>query len=144
MASLMTNKAKYRILGMVLNNTTEPANYYAYLINSGTPTNDTNTWSELSAGKSTNYVTNPLTLTPNSTDFPSLTEDDTDNEGEVNIKPLVFTASGGNLSGTWVIITDDNGTEANREVYFALDLGGTQQVSDGQTLTVSNTLIKIT
>lgn len=142
MASLMTNRAKKRFLDIVLNNGTEPTVFYAYLISSGTPTVDTNTWSDLSAGESSNYT--EISLSRNSTDFPNLTEDDTDNEGEIGIKSMVFTASGGSLSATWVIVTDDNGTEASRDVFFALDLSGTQTVSDGQTLTVSNTLIKIT
>jgi len=127
---------------MVLNNGTEPANYYAYLINSGTPTADTNTWSDLSGGESSNYT--ELTLTPNATDFPTITEDDTGDKATIGIKDLVFTASGGTLSATWVIITDDNVTEGSRDVFFCLDLGGTQQVSDTQTITVSNTTLAIT
>jgi hypothetical protein len=141
MASFFTNRGKYRILSMVLNNGTEPTNYYAYLIDAGTPTVDTNTWSDVSANESSNYT--EITLTPNATDFPTLTEDDTGDKGTVDIKDLVYTASGGQLDATWCIITDDNGTEANRDVMFCLDLGGTKSVSDTQTLTITGTTLEL-
>lgn len=141
MASGFTNRGKYRFLQIVLNNGTEPTNYYAYLINSGTPTADTNTWSDVSAGESSNYT--EITLTPNATDFPTITEDDTGDKATIDIKDLVFTASGGTLSATYCIVTDDNATEANRDVIAFLDLGGTQQVSDTQTLTISGTTLEL-
>lgn len=143
MASGFTNRGKYRTLQMVFNNGTEPATVYCYLITiSGTPTADTNTWSDLSTNNAANYT--PIQLTLNSTDFPNIAEVDASDWATVGIKDIVFTASGGSCSAAWCIITDDNGTEANRDVLMYLDLGGTQTFSSGQTLTVTGTVLKLT
>lgn len=142
MASFFTDKGMRHLLGLVFNNEAEPTNYYAYLINStGSITESLNTWSEVSAQKSTNYATNPLTLNRDSTDFPSITEGS--GEATVGIKTMTYTASGGNMTGDWVIITDDNGTEASRIIIACLDLGGDQTVTTGQTLSVQSTVLKI-
>lgn len=109
------------------------------------PGPDTNIFSdcpgaEIAAGNG--YTAGGILLTPNSTDFPGLSENDTTDLALVQIKTLAWTASGGNLpisgnGAAFMVLTDDNVTPANREVEAWFDLGGQRTVSDGQALTTS-------
>lgn len=139
----LTNKGKAFILGLVRGGTL-PTNYYVALVTSATaPTVDTNTLSQLTEIAAGNgYTSGGYQLTPNTTDFPTLTEDDTNDEGQIRIKDLVFTASGGSIpdsgdGGRYAVWTDDNATVGSREVYGWWDLGSDTSVSDTQALTLS-------
>lgn len=150
MASGVTNKGKFRILELSLSNGTEPTVLYLFLATSAaTPTVDTNTKSELTEIASGNgYTAGGISLTRNSTNFPS-TEDDTNDRAEIDIPDQAWTASGGTLpaSGSgarWAILTDDNVTAGSREVYAWWDLTSDRSVSSGQTLTLSNMLLRAT
>ena len=157
MASVMTNKGKYKILGWALRGETVPTDFYMALITSAyEPINITNTFTqctEVSTGNG--YATGGGTggtgvgvIDPNSTDFDVWTEDDTNHWGLIQVKDIVWTASGGTLpasdSARYAVITDDNATIASREVYFSGDLTSDRQVSDGQTLTIEDFEIRIT
>ena len=135
MASNWTNRGKYLILGDYLRNETSPTVFYVYLINS-TPTVDTNTFSELT--EASNYD-GEQSLSRNSTDFDVWTEDDVTNDNAyMQIKDLVFTASGGTCTTTYAVLTDDNVTEGSRQVIAYFDLGATQNITDGNTLTLQD------
>lgn len=141
MSSFFTNRAKYRAFNILFNSGTVPGGYYAYLIASGSPTVDTNTWSDLSANES-DYYGGALKLDMDAGDFGTVTEDDVNDYAHTTVPDLVFTAAGGDLSATWCIITDDNVTEGSRDVFICLDLSGSKTVSDTQTLTLSSTVLR--
>ena len=87
-------------------------------------------------------------LTKNSTDFDVLTEDDGNDRGLIQVKDVVWTASGGSIpdagdGARYAMLTDDDGTIANREAYQYWDLASNRTVSDGQTLTLQNLEIRI-
>jgi hypothetical protein len=151
MASGWTNKGKAHVLGVTFRNATEKTNYYIALVTSAAaPTADTNTLSQLTEIANGNgYTTGGYSLTPNSTDFDTLTEDDSGDKGLVQVKDVVWTASGGTLpaSGSgarYAVLIDDNGTVGSREVYAWWDLTSDRSVSSGQTLTLQNLELNIT
>lgn len=146
-----TNKFKYRLLGYLFRNQTRPTNLYAFLITSAVaPTADTNTKSELTEIATGNgYTAGGISLTPNATDFDVWTEDDTNDIAYVQIKDLVWTASGGNLPASgngarYAVLTDDNATPASREVFTFWSLVSDRTVSDTQTLTLQNAEVRLT
>lgn len=145
-----TNKLKFRMLEAYYRAVALPTNYFVALITSATaPVADTNTKSQVTEVASGNgYTTGGISLSKNSTDFDVLTEDDTNDRGFVQIKDLVWTASGGNLPASgggarYAILTNDDATQGNREVLNYWDLVSDRIVSDGQTLTLQNCEIRI-
>jgi hypothetical protein len=145
-----TNKLKYRLLGWGFVAVTIPTNFYVALVTSATaPTADTNTKSELTeVANGDGYTTGGISLTPGSTDFDVLTEDDGNDRGLVQIKDLVWTASGGPIpisggDAHYAVLTDDNGTQGSREVFTYWDLVSDRSVSDTQTLTLQDCEIRI-
>jgi hypothetical protein len=147
-----TNKGKYRILEAIFRAAALPTNFYVALVTSAVaPVADTNTKSELTEIASGNgYTTGGISLTKNATDFDVLTEDDTgtNDRALIQIKDLVWTASGGNLpvSGNgarYAILTDDNATQGSREVWAYWDLVSDRTISDTQTLTLQNLELRL-
>lgn len=144
------NKGKWRALGWVLRGDTIPTNFYVALVTSATaPTADINTFSELTEIAAGNgYTSGGYQLTPNSTDFDVHTEDDANDRGLIQIKDIVWTASGGPIpaSGSgarYAVLTDDNATVGSREVLAYWDLESDRTVSDGQTLTLQDCELRI-
>jgi len=140
-----TNRGKYKMLDWVFRNSTEPTNFYVALVTSATaPTQDINTLSELTQIATGNgYTDGGYQLTPNATDFDVLTEDDTGDKGLIQIKDIVWTASGGTLPSSgngarYAVLTDDNATVGSRIVIAYWDLVSDRSVSSGQTLTLQN------
>lgn len=151
MASGWTNKGKAHVLGIVFRNVSEKTNYYVALVTSATaPTADTNTLSQLTEIANGNgYTTGGYQLTPGATDFDTLTEDDSGDKGLVQVKDVVWTASGGSIPGSgdgarYAVLIDDNGTVGSREVYAWWDLTSDRTVSTGQTLTLQDLELDIT
>lgn len=151
MASGITNRGKFKLLDWAFRATALPTNYYVALCTSAvTPTVDTNTFSELTEIAAGNgYTAGGISLTKNSTDFDVLTEDDTGDKGLIQIKDLVWTASGGNLPASgngarWAILTDDNATQGSRIVIAWWDLVSDRSVSVGQPLTLQNCELDLT
>ena len=143
MASGVTNRGKYNILAYVFRNATEVTNFYVALFTSAaTPTVDTNTKSELTEiANGTGYTTGGYSTDRNSTDWDTLTEDDTNDRAIIQLKNIVWTASGGSVptSGNgarWACLTDDNATQGSREIWAWWDLTSDRTVSDTQTLTL--------
>jgi hypothetical protein len=145
-----TNRGKLKMLTIIFQATTMPTNFFVALCTSAVaPTQDTNTLGQLTQIASGNgYTTNGISLTRNTTDFDTPTEDDTGDLGSLQIKDLVWTASGGPLPASgngarWAVLTDDNATPANREVWAYFDLVSDRTVSVGQTLTLQNCELRL-
>ena len=146
-----TNRGKYAILATWFRAATAPTSFYMALITSATaPQVDINTLSEfteIAAGNG--YTSGGISVARNSTDFDTLTEDDANDRALVQIKDLVFTASGGSIPASgngarYAVLTDDNGTVGSREVHQFFDLGSDRTVSDAQTITLQNCEIRLT
>jgi len=151
MASVQTNKGKFRMLGRTYQGVALPTNYYVALVTSAVaPVADTNTLSQLTEIANGNgYTTGGYQLTPNATDWDVLTEDDANDKALVQIKDLVWTATGGSLPGSgdgasYAVLLDDNATVGSREVYAGWDLVSARTVTVGQTLTLQNCELDIT
>ena len=146
-----TNKGKYKILGWALRGETPPTNLYVALVTSAVaPTADTNTKSELTEIANGNgYTTGGYQLTRNATDFDVWTEVDASDYALLQIKDVVWTASGGPIPASgngarYAVLTDDNVTQGSREVYFYWDLVSDRSVSSGQTLTLQDMETRVT
>lgn len=148
----ITNRGKFKILNYYFRRQgTLPTNFYIPLITSAVaPTADTNTLSELTQIASGNgYTTNGISLTPGTTDFDVMTEDDTNDKAILQVKDVIWTASGGNLPASgngarYAPLTDDNATAGSRDVIAWWDLVSDRVVSDTQTLTLQNCEIDLT
>lgn len=151
MASGITNKEKYQILGQRYRNQAAPSSFNMALVTNATPpTADTNTLSQLTEiAAGSGYTSGGISVARNSTDFDVLTEDDTNDRAFVQIKDLVFTASGGSLpvsggGARYAVLTDNNLTVGDREVLAYFDLVSDRTVSDGQSLTLQDCEIRAT
>lgn len=150
MASGVTNRGKYNILAAVFRAATLVSNYYIALFTSATtPNADINTKSELTEiANGTGYTTGGISIALNSTDWDTLTEDDGNDRALIQLKNIVWTASGGPVptSGSgarWACLTDDNATQGSREVWVWWDLASDRTVSDTQTLTLVDCEIRL-
>jgi len=146
-----TNKGKMSILDAYFRNAGAPTKFFVALVTSATaPDADTNTLSDLTEIADGNgYTTGGYSLDKNATDFDVLNEDDTNDRGDIQIKDVAWTASGGNLPASgdgarYAVLLDDNGTVANREVLAFWDLSSDRTVSDGQSLTLQNLELRLT
>lgn len=147
----VTNRGAFRMLQSFFRNTSTPTVLYAFLIDasSATPTVDSNTVSDLTEVPAGNgYTAGGISLSRNSTDFDVLTEDDTNDRALIQIRDLVWTASGGSLPGSGsgarhLGLTDDNATQSARDVLTTWDLSSNRVVSSGQTLTIQNAEIRL-
>ncbi len=151
MASGVTNRGKALLFDYVFRGVALPANFYVALITSAAaPTVDTNTFSELTEIAAGNgYTTGGYSLTKNTTDFDTLTEDDTADKAILKIKDVVWTASGGAIpaSGSgarYAILTDYHATMGSRQVMAWWDLTSDRTVSSGQPLTLQDCELDIT
>lgn len=140
-----TNKGKWRMLGWVFVNQTEPTNFYVALVTSAVaPTADTDTLGQLTQIATGNgYTDGGYSLTPGATDFDVHTEVDASDYALVQIKDITWTASGGPIPSSgngarYAVLTDDNGTVGSREVLAYWDLTSDRTVSSGQDLTLQN------
>jgi hypothetical protein len=148
----ITNRGKYKLLNYYFRRQgTLPTNFYITLATSAVaPTADTNTLSELTQIASGNgFTTNGQSLTPNTTDFDVMTEDDTNDKAILQLKDIVWTASGGNMPASgngarYAPLTDDNATPGSRDVHAWWDLVSDRVISDTQTLTLQNCEIDLT
>lgn len=145
-----TNRGKYRTLGQRFRNEAAPAVFYIALFTSAVaPNADTKTKSELTEIAAGNgYAAGGIAISRNSTDFDVLTEDDTNDRVLVQVRDLVWTASGGSLPAAgagarYAGMTDDNATQASREVLHWWDLQSDRSVSDTQSLTLQNLELRL-
>jgi len=145
-----TNRGKYMMLGWAYHGEAIPTNFYvALLTDASAPTADSNVMSDhTQIATGTGYTDGGYQLTPGGTDFDVWTEDDVNDRGLIQLKDIVWTASGGDIPNSgdgarYAVLTDDDGTVANREIYHYWDLSSARTVSDGQTLTLQNCEIRI-
>ncbi len=151
MASGVTNRGKALLFDYVFRGVALPANFYVALITSAAaPTADTNTFSELTEIAAGNgYTSGGISLSKNTTDFDTLTEDDSADKAILKIKDLVWTASGGAIPASgngarYAILTDYNATMGSRQVLAWWDLTSDRTVSSGQPLTLQDCELDIT
>ena len=140
-----TNKGKVNLLKWGFQKVAIPTNLYLALVtDDDVPDADTNVLgdlTEITAGNG--YTTGGYQLNMDATDFDTLTEDDGSDLGSIQIKDVIWTASGGTIPSAgggarYAVLIDDNGTVANREVLAYFDLGSSIVVSDTQTLTLAD------
>ena len=138
----MTNRGLRRILELVFQNATEPTNFFVALVTAANkPGPDTKTLgalTEIAAGNG--YTAGGFSLTRNATDFP-VSESDPDDRASLDVKTVSWTAAGGSIptSGDparYAVLTDDNGTVANREIFAVFDLREDRSVPVGDVLEV--------
>ena len=146
-----TNRGKKRILEHEYRRTTLPTNYYIALVTSAAaPGPDTNLMSELTEIAAGNgYTSGGYQLTPNATDFDTLTEDDTGDIAEILIKDVEWVATGGPLPASgngarYAVLLDDNGTIGSREVYHYWSLVSDRSVAEDSPLRLINLTIRAT
>jgi len=151
MAVGWTNRGKYKALDWLFRGTSIPTNFYVALVTSAVaPTCDINTFGELTEIAAGNgYTTGGYQLTPGSTDFDVINEDDSGDLAKIQIKDIVWTASGGSIpdSGNgarYAVLLDDNETVGSRLVLAYWDLVSDRSVSDGQTLTLQDCEMRLT
>ncbi len=143
-----TNRGKYACLNQWAINVSPGTAYYMALVKT-TPDADDNLMVDLTQiALGNGYADGGLILNRNGTDFDVLTEDDGNDRALVQVKDIVWTASGGDLpsdsvGATYAVITDDDGVVADREVYHYGSLGGARVVSDTQTLTIQDFEIRL-
>lgn len=150
MSSGITNRGKKRMLEFAFRNTMAggaiaASPFYVALVTSATaPTVDTNLMSDLTQITAGNgYTSGGINVARNSTDFDVLTEDDTNDRGFIQLKNIVWTASGGSIpsagSGArYAVLTDDDAVVADREVYAWFDLTTDRSVGNGAVLTLQD------
>lgn len=147
----VTNRGKFNLLRWALRGVANPTTFYVALVtDAAAPVADTNTLSELTEIAAGNgYTTGGIAVNNDATDFDTVTEDDANDRALIQIKNLVWTASGGTLpsSGSgarYAVLTDDNVTIGSREVYAWWDLLTGIIVSATQTLTLADLEIRAT
>lgn len=141
-----TNKGAFRLMDSFFRAQNTPTNFFLALATAATtPISTINTFSELTEIANGNgYTTGGISIARNGTDFPTLTENDTNDRAELILKNEVWTASTANLpaSGTgarWAVLLDDNVTVGSRHVlnWSWETAKGAVTVSVGNTITVS-------
>jgi len=144
-----TNKGKMRLLE-TLRGVSLPTNFYVMLFTSASaPDADSNVASDLTEIAAGNgYTTGGYSLTKNTTDFDTISEDDSGNFGSLKLKDVIFTASGGSIPASggdarYACLVDDDGTVADREIWIYWDLTSDRSVSSGQAITLDDCEIKI-
>ena len=145
-----TDSGKYMVLGTAFPAVALQTNYYVILCTSAaSPTKDTTTFAALTELAYTNvYPGGGFSITRGGTDFEPHTLEGPNDRGLVQLKDIVWTASGGPIPNTgdgarWAVLTDDEATVNNRTVYIYWDLSSDRSVSDGQTLTLQDCEIQI-
>ena len=146
----ITNKGKYRMLDVFFRGAASPTLFYVALCTSasapGASKNVITDMVEIASGNG--YSTGGASVARDSTDFDTLTEDDSASRGLIQIKDMVFTAVGGNLPSSgngarYAVLLDSNSTASLREVYTFWDLTSDRTVSDTQTLTLQDLELRL-
>lgn len=150
MPGFITNRGKKLLLQYALQNASLPTTLFLALGTATTaPTVDTDTMSQISEiAVGNGYTSGGQTVARNTTDWTTLTEDDTSDFATVKIIDKSWTASGGTLptsglGARWAFLTTDEATVANRQIIAGFDLVSANQVSAGQSLTIQNATAKL-
>ena len=158
MASGITNLGKQRLLEMALRDTqdsagsdTAPMNL-ALITSATTPISSILVFSELTQIATGNgYLDGGLPVTRDGLDLTMWdnSSDTAGSYGRLQLQNFVWTAVGGNLpssgnGASFAILTDDNATVANRQVYAWFDLLTARTVGSGSILTLVDIEIRLT
>jgi len=141
----VTNRGKFLMLDGYFRNTL-PTNLFVVLCTSAdTPDADTNVLGDLTEIQAGNgYSAGGYSLSRNDTDFDILTESDTPDRASIQVKNVVWTASGGPIPASgdgarWAVLIDDDSLD---QVLAYFDLTSDRTVSDGQTFTLEDCEIR--
>jgi len=146
---IWTNRGKFLLLDWVFGAEPLPDSFYVALVTvDDVPTVDTNTLDELTEIADGNgYTEGGYELTPGDTDFDVFTEDDVNDRALVQIKDLVWMASGGAIpdSGNgarYAVLTDDSeesgGVAGDRQVIAVWDLETDRVATVGFAITLAD------
>ena len=146
---LWTNRGKFLLFDWVFGGEPLPDNFYVALVTADTvPTVDTNTLDELTEIADGNgYTEGGYELTPGDTDFDVFTEDDTNDRALVQLKDLVWTATGGTIpdSGNgarYAVLTDSTGesgeTIGDRQIIAIWDMVTAREATVGFAITLAD------
>jgi len=145
-----TNRGKYRALGWSFCGDTIPTNFYVALVTKAVvPTAKTKTFSELTEIAAGNgYDSGGYQIAPNHTDFDVHIEDDDFDRAFIQIKDIIWNASGGPIPASgdgahYAVLTDNNATIVDRDVFFTWDLEADKQTPDGQPFTLEDSTFRI-
>jgi hypothetical protein len=140
-----TNRGKFLLLSWAFPRTAMPTNLYVALVTVAVePTKAINTLgqlTEIAAGNG--YTTGGYQLTPGVTDFDVMTEDDAGDKAFVQVKDIAWAASGGSIPSSgdgarYAVLTDDNGTVANRQVIAVWDLVTERECTDTHSINLQD------
>lgn len=144
-----TNVGKQRALDL-LRGASLPTNYYiALLADSSVLGPDVAAMSDVVEITSGNgYSSGGQSIEPNGTDFDFLDAALSGDEVNLRIKDIVWTATGGPIpnggnDARYAVLTDDNATVADREIWYYWDLQESYGVSNTQSLTLVDTEITL-
>jgi len=141
----MTNNLKAELLDAFFRAGPEPTGFFLALVTSSPiPGPDTNTMfnlTEIALGNG--YAEGGQAFARSSSGFPTSTEDDGSDRGIVELKDIVFTATGGSIPSSgagarYAVLTDNNATVDDRKVYLWFDLQSDLIVSEDQDLQINN------
>jgi hypothetical protein len=128
------------MLGYVMRGEAVPSSFYLALVTADTPpttaTKKLGELAQIAAGNG--YANGGAVLTRGETDFTPLTEDDLRGRSVLRVATKTVTASGGAIPSSggrarYVVLTGDNATVADREVWAYWDLGTEFYAPDGAT-----------
>ena len=135
-----TNAGKENVLNYAFRAVSTPSTYKLHLCTSASaPSSDTNTLGDLTEISDSYTV---ASLTPGTSHFDSTQEDDSNDKGIIQIHDITF--AGPITNARYCVLTDDNGTEASREVLLYWDLASNRSVSSGQNLVLQDLQIELT
>ena len=140
----MTNKLKAELLDVFFRGEPGPIKFYLALVTSspspGPTTNILSDLTELPTGSG--YTTGGVEFSRDDTDFPNLIENDTNNKGIVELKDIIFTATGpfpaSGPGAHYAVLTDDASPIGNRKVYLWFDLQSDRSLVDTQSLQIND------
>ena len=129
-----------------------PTNLYVALVTDATsPTPAANTLgdlTEIAANGTGGYQSGGFQLARNTTDFDTITEDDSQNRALVQIKDVPWTHGSETIpaSGSgarWAVLTDDVATPSSREVIAYWDLINDRSVAATETLKLQDLTLRL-
>lgn len=136
-----TNRGLRRMFGYAFRGETIPTQFYLTVVTAASPpTRDTKTMAELvEVAAGFGMTAGGVAVPRNSTGFPTLTENDTRGMAEVIIADTSITASGGTIPASgdnakYIVLTGDNATLANRDVYAYWTYEYEQNAPDTETI----------
>lgn len=147
-----TNKGKYCVLDWALRGSSVPGSAFAVFLalQADAPTVDDAVKTDVSEIAVNNgYSAGGLAVERSNVGWDVLTQDDAGDKALIQIKDLVWTASGGNIPASgngarYACLTDANATVGSRQLLAWWDLTSERTISDTQTLTLQNCELDIT